>query len=89
MDEAWLGHTSNPFGAPPVKAPPKQTVSALRVTKKLSPETRGALKLTRKFGDSLVCVGHRSDDKGEYRYTTVDSRRIAGILKLTDRITEK
>jgi hypothetical protein len=44
----------------------------LRVTKKLSPASRGALKLARQFGDALVCVRHRSDDRGEYRYTTVE-----------------
>ncbi len=46
--------------------------SSLRVTKKLSPESRGALKLARQFGDALVCVRHRMDDKGEFRYTTVE-----------------
>lgn len=119
-----------------MKAPSKPSVGALRVTKKLSAETRGALKLAKRFGDALVCVRHRTDDKGEYRYTTVEllvektkieprtdkivkvrigaderqlqtvvraaggtwdygarlwriPRRVAGILKLADRITEK
>lgn len=119
-----------------MKTQPKTTTSSLRVTKKLSPQSRGALKLARQFGDALVCVRHRSDDKGEYRYTTVEllvekspirprtdnlvgirigpaekplqtlvraaggtwdykakvwrlPRRVVGILKLADRITEK
>lgn len=108
----------------------------MRVTKKLSPDSRGALKLARQFGGALLCVRHRIDDHGEYRYTTVEllvdkarvqpraehvvgvrvdahekalqqlvrtaggawdhkarvwrlPRRVAAILRLTDRITEK
>ncbi len=119
-----------------MKTQPQAKTANLRVTKKISPQTRGALKLARQFGDALVCVRHRSDDRGEYRYTTVEllvektpikartdqvvnvrigaeekslqtvvraaggtwdykarlwriPRRVAGILKLTDRITEK
>jgi hypothetical protein len=115
---------------------PKPTKSNLRVTKKLSPQSRGAIKLARQFGQALVCVRHRTDDRGEYRYTTVEllvektpihprtdkivgvkigpdekslqtlvraaggswdyraklwrlPRRVAGILKLADRIVEK
>ena len=121
---------------PTMKTPLKPSVSGLRVTKKLSAETRGALKLAKQFGDALVCVRHRTDDRGEYRYTTIEllvekskinprtdkivkvriagdelqlqtvvraaggtwdygarlwriPQRVAGILKLTDRITEK
>ena len=55
-----------------MKTQPKFTAAGLRVTRKLSPESRGALKLARQFGDALICVRHRSDDKGEYRYTTVE-----------------
>jgi len=118
-----------------VKTEPKPTAS-LRVTKKLSPQSRGAIKLAQQFGDALICVRHRSDDKGEYRFTTVEllvekapirprtdtlvgvrvgpeekglqtvvrtaggtwdykakvwrlPRRVVGILKLVDRITER
>ena len=110
--------------------------AVLRVTKKLSPRSRGAIKLTRQFGESLVCVRHRVDARGEFRYTTVEllidkapiqprveiqvalrigpteyplqsvvraagatwdgkarvwrmSRRLAGILRLTNRIVQK
>ncbi len=55
-----------------VKAQLQSTTASLRVTKKLLPESRGAIKLARQFGDALICVRHRSDDKGEYRYTTVE-----------------
>lgn len=119
-----------------MKSDAKAATGGLRVTKKLSPESRGALKLARQFGEALVCVRHRADDKGEYRYVTVEllvekvairprsdkivgvrigpeekslqtvvraaggtwdykarvwriPRRVAGILRLTDRIAEK
>ena len=44
----------------------------LRVLKKLSPHQPGARKLTQKYGKSLVCVRHRTDAKGHFRYTTVE-----------------
>lgn len=47
-------------------------VSSLRVIKKLSATSRGSLKLARQFGQTLVCVRHRVDAKGECRYTTVE-----------------
>jgi aspartate-semialdehyde dehydrogenase len=119
-----------------MKAKPESSAGTLRVIKKLSPQTRGALKLARQYGEKLICVRHRTDDKGEYRYTTVEllvekmpvrprtdnivavyigsaekalqmaaraagatwdskartwrmPRRVAAILKLADRITEK
>jgi hypothetical protein len=46
--------------------------ATLRVIKKLSSNSRGAITLTRQFGDSLVCVRHRVDARGEFRYTTVE-----------------
>ena len=56
-----------------MKTPGKpDNISTLRVAKKISPETPGALKLAQKFGARLVCVRHRSDDKREWRYTTVE-----------------
>jgi hypothetical protein len=120
--------TTTNHAGPPTGSP--------RITKKLSPQSRGALKLARRFGPALVCVRDRSDDKGEYRFTTVEilvdktpiqprtdrtvgltigpdekalqaivrtaggtwdykakvwriPRRVAGILKLMDRISEK
>ena len=131
-----LGLTGNSHGAPPMNTKSEPKPSSLRITKKLSPESRGALKLARQFGDTLVCVRHRMDAKGEFRYTTVEllvektavsprtdkivavrigpdekalqtavraagatwdynarvwrmPRRVAGILRLADRITEK
>ena len=131
-----LGLTDKHRGAPTVKTKTEPNTSNLRVTKKLSPESRGAIKLAKQFGEALVCVRHRMDDKGEFRYTTVEllveksavrprtenivairvgpdekslqtvvraagatwdhkakvwrlPRRVVGVLKLADRITEK
>lgn len=44
----------------------------LRVLKKLSPHQPGARKLAQRYGESLVCVRHRTDEKGQFRYTTVE-----------------
>ena len=44
----------------------------LRVLKKLSPNQPGAVKLTERYGDALVCVRHRTDTSGKFRYTTVE-----------------
>lgn len=44
----------------------------LKVLKKLSPHQPGARKLAQKYGESLVCVRHRTDEKGQFRYTTVE-----------------
>ncbi len=51
---------------------PKDERLALRVTKKLSPGQRGAVSLTRQFGAPLVCVRHREDPMGAFRYVTVE-----------------
>lgn len=123
-------------GAPAMSSTADPDPSHLRVTKKISPASRGAIKLAQRFGAALVCVRHRLDDKGEFRYTTVEllvektavvprtdkivgirvgpsekplqtlvraaggawdhkakvwrlPRRVVGVLKLVDRITEK
>lgn len=46
--------------------------AATHVVKRLSASQPGALKLARRFGDALVCVRHRHDPLGQYRYTTVE-----------------
>ena len=43
-----------------------------RVIKTLAPTDRGAIELARHYGESLVCVRHRTDDKGKVRHTTVE-----------------
>jgi hypothetical protein len=54
------------------KTSPGEGASKLRVTKKLAPTNRGAIKLRQQFGDTLVCVRHRVDAQAKYRYTTVE-----------------
>ena len=44
----------------------------LRVTKKLRPGQPGTLKLTRRYGDKLLCVRYRLDAQQRQRYTTVE-----------------
>lgn len=47
-------------------------IGSLRVAKKYSPGQDGAKLLTRRHGDSLVCVRHRLSDDKTMRYTTVE-----------------
>ena len=54
------------------KPTPGALASKLRVTKKLATTNRGAIKLAQQFGDSLVCVRHRTDAGATFRYTTVE-----------------
>jgi hypothetical protein len=42
------------------------------VTKTLWPGQAGAIKLSRRYGDALVCVRYRCDAAGNMRYTTVE-----------------
>lgn len=51
---------------------PGTEAASLRVIKKLPVTARGALRLAAQFGSSLVCVRHRIDDRGAFRYTTVE-----------------
>jgi len=43
-----------------------------RIVKKLAPDQPGAVKLTRRFGEALVCVRYRHDHEQGKRYTTVE-----------------
>jgi hypothetical protein len=47
-------------------------VSKMRVTKKLARTDRGAIKIAQQFGESVVCVRHRTDPEARHRYTTVE-----------------
>lgn len=38
----------------------------------LKPGKRGTKKLVRKYGDRLICVRYRYDDKKKMRYKTVE-----------------
>jgi len=46
--------------------------NSYRVIKTLAPTDRGAIELARQYGDSLVCVRHRTDKKGKVRHTTIE-----------------
>lgn len=51
---------------------PGTEAASLRVVKKIPITARGAIKLAHQFGEAMVCVRHRVDAKGEFRYTTVE-----------------
>ena len=59
----------------------------LRVSKEFLPGQPGTLKLSRKYGDTLICVRYRVDAEGLHRYTTVELvvDRVP-IVKRVDRI---
>jgi hypothetical protein len=46
--------------------------SAMKVRLKLKPGQKGAKKLTARYGDKLVCVRYRYDEKRHKRFTTVE-----------------
>lgn len=47
-------------------------LSAWRVAKKIKPQQRGAIKLARVHGNSLLCVRYRENADGTERLTTVE-----------------
>ena len=49
-----------------------ESVTHARVLRKLSPSSRGALKLSQRYGSALVCVRHRRSEDGCTRFTTVE-----------------
>jgi len=73
------GSDSMPQSSRPKPAPPtpdhKQPSSGYadtHVVKRLRPSQPGALKLTRRYGEALVCVRYRHNADGTHRYTTVE-----------------
>ncbi len=53
-------------------APASMATHRSRVGKSMQPGSPGTVRLTRRFGASLVLVRHRYDWTGLYRYTTVE-----------------
>jgi len=51
--------------------PPKTRANDTQVVKRIAHEP-SALKLTRRYGNALVCVRYRHDATGKHRYTTVE-----------------
>lgn len=43
-----------------------------RVSKRMKPSDRGALKLARKHGEELLCVRYRESEDGTERITTIE-----------------
>jgi hypothetical protein len=43
-----------------------------RVVKTLAPDDRGAIELSKTYGDALICVRHRVDARGKVRLVTVE-----------------
>jgi hypothetical protein len=50
----------------------KPAKSQLRVARTYAPEQNGAKRFSHRYGDQLVCVRHRLNDKGTVRHTTVE-----------------
>lgn len=46
--------------------------SKLRVAKTYAPHQDGAKRFARRYGEQLVCVRHRLDERGTIRHTTVE-----------------
>jgi hypothetical protein len=51
---------------------PSVQKSRPRVSKTLSPNQPGAIKLARRHGDALVCVRYRLTADGRHRWTTIE-----------------
>lgn len=64
------GHTNTPAGV--CDANHALALARSHVVKRLQPSQAGALKLARRYGETLVCVRYRHDETGRYRYTTVE-----------------
>lgn len=64
---------------------PTHRLSKSHVTKKLAPDQPGAKKLTRRYGDALVCVRYRQDLAAGRRYTTVELVVDEGPIPTADR----
>ena len=59
--------------APTTPAPNRMSAHAdTHVVKRLKPSQPGAVKLTRRYGDALVCVRYRHNAEGTHRYTTIE-----------------
>lgn len=65
----FLDATSHTNHVPALKKP---VDTKLRVIKKMAANSRGAIGLTERYGDQLICVRHRLDVTGTKRLTTVE-----------------
>ena len=69
-----MSKSYKPASAPigPVATRRRLELAQTRVVKRLNPSQPGAMKLTRRYGDALVCVRYRHTADGTHRYTTVE-----------------
>jgi len=51
---------------------PHESLSQLRVARRIAPTQAGAKRFALRYGDQLVCVRHRLDAAGTTRFTTVE-----------------
>lgn len=56
----------------PADRPPPDTPQPGNVIKRLSPGAPGTRRLLDRYGDALVCVRYREDQRGGSRYTTIE-----------------
>ena len=52
--------------------PKTERLENWRVAKKIKPSHRGAIKISRDYGDELLCVWYRENPDGTERLTTVE-----------------
>lgn len=74
--QAWRGSGGRLSGLPAARAPepPADAAPLLRsqIVKKILPHQNGALRLSARFADRLVCVRYRTDPESGRRFTTVE-----------------
>lgn len=51
---------------------PHESLSQLRVARRIAPNQAGAKRFALRYGDQLVCVRHRLNAAGTTRFTTVE-----------------
>jgi hypothetical protein len=71
-DSSGNNRSSNRNDNDPAQEEPGGDHKTTRVVKTLWPKQAGTIRLTRRFGDALVCVRYRHDATGLHRFTTVE-----------------
>jgi hypothetical protein len=73
MNIQFMRLSLNPLAETPASPMPAGgRPERLPVIKTMLPRTGGAVKWTRRYGASLVCVRYRTDASGSTRFTTVE-----------------
>lgn len=76
ISQAWRGSSGRLSGLPAAR-PPEPSADAApllrsQIVKKILPHQNGALRLSERFADRLVCVRYRTDPESGRRFTTVE-----------------